>query len=102
LYKAAISAVHISLVSLTVLPSLSGRAQSKERSGQPPADAATETKTRDEDYQPVRYGAETDFWGTEYVGVQPVEGWEEHKEAGQELLARCERLYVAFDQKRKL
>ncbi|QRV72648.1 GDP-mannose 4,6-dehydratase [Ceratobasidium sp. AG-Ba] len=87
-YMAAISAVHVALVSLAVLPSLSSHGGSQEQSGQPPADAADDTKTRDEDYQPARYGAETNFWGTAYVGVQPIEGWEEHKEVGRELLAR--------------
>lgn len=81
---------------------MSSQVDSKEQSGQPPADAADDFKTRDEDYKPTRYGAETNVWGTEYVGVQLVEGWEENKEIGRELLARCERLYVAFERKRNL
>ncbi|KAG8745779.1 hypothetical protein FRC10_007041 [Ceratobasidium sp. 414] len=101
-YKAAISSVHIALVSLAVLPSLASYAGTKQQSGQPATDAADDTKARDSDYQPARYGAETNFWGTEYVGVQPVEEWEEHVEVGEELLARCDRLYSAFEGKRKL
>ncbi|KAF8607478.1 NAD(P)-binding protein [Ceratobasidium sp. AG-I] len=101
-YKAAISSVHIALVSLAVLPSLSIYGQSKQRDGQPPSDAADDTVTRDSDYQAVRYGSEANPWGKEYVGVQPVEGWEEHKGDGQELLARCDRLFDAFERKRQL
>lgn len=101
-YKAAVSAVHIALVSLAVLPSLMSSGNTKERSGQPPSDAADNSTARESDYQPVRYGAETNMWGTEYVGVQPIEGWEEHKEVGRELLARCDRLYEAFEKKTKL
>jgi 3-keto steroid reductase len=101
-YKAAISSVHIALVSLAVLPSLASYGSTKEQSGQPPSDTADNTTTRESDYQPVRYGTETNLWGTEYVGVQPVEGWEEHKDTGRELLARCDRLYDAFEKKTSL
>ncbi|KAG8678326.1 hypothetical protein FRC09_019928, partial [Ceratobasidium sp. 395] len=104
-YTAAISAVHVALVSLAALPSLSGDAETKQQPGQPPTDAAAaadDAKPRIFDYQPTRYGAETNFWGTEYVGVQPIEEWYEHVGDGQELVARCDRLYVAFEGKRKL
>ncbi|CAE6396440.1 unnamed protein product [Rhizoctonia solani] len=103
-YKAAISVVHIALVSLTVLPSLSTFGMTREKSRQPPegvSDGDAKT-TRAEDYLPVRYGAETNIFGTEYVGVQPVEGYEEHQEAGRELVARCNRLYNAFEKKFKM
>ncbi|CAE6420776.1 unnamed protein product [Rhizoctonia solani] len=103
-YNAAISVVHVALVSLTVLPSLSNFGVTREKSGQPPEGASNgSTKTnRAGDYSPVRYGAETNIFGTEYVGVQPVEGYEEHKEVGRELVARCNRLYNAFEKKFKM
>ncbi|CAE6470031.1 unnamed protein product [Rhizoctonia solani] len=104
-YKAAISAVHIALVSLAILPSLSTSGATKEKSGPPPEGVSNGTNgetNRAEDYLPVRYGAEASLFGTEYVGVQPVEGYEEHREVGRELVARCNRLYNAFEKKYKM
>ncbi|CAE6446193.1 unnamed protein product [Rhizoctonia solani] len=103
-YKAAISAVHVALVSLAILPSLSAAGTTNEKSGQPPEGVSngnghTDEISRAEDYSPVRYGAEANIFGTEYVGVQPVEGYEEHREVGKELVARCNRLYNAFEKK---
>jgi len=43
--------------------------------------------------QPVRYGAETDWWGKEYVGLSPVKQWEENCVTGEVLLTQCEALY---------
>ncbi|CAE6471419.1 unnamed protein product [Rhizoctonia solani] len=104
-YKAAISAVHIALVSLAILPLLSTSGATKEKSGPPPEGVSNGTNgetNRAEDYLPVRYGAEASLFGTEYVGVQPVEGYEEHREVGRELVARCNRLYNAFEKKYKM
>ncbi|KAG8762570.1 UDP-glucuronic acid decarboxylase 1 [Ceratobasidium sp. 423] len=107
-YKAAISVVHVALVSLAILPSLPASGITGEKSGQPPEGASNGNGhsngkiSRAEDYLPVRYGAETNLFGTEYVGVQPVEGYEEHREAGRELVARCNRLYNAFEKKFKM
>ncbi|CAE6465303.1 unnamed protein product [Rhizoctonia solani] len=107
-YKAAISAVHVALVSLAILPSLSASVKTGEKSGQPPEGVSNGNGhsngniSRAEDYLPVRYGAETNLFGTEYVGVQPVEDYEEHREAGRELVAKCNRLYNAFEKKFKM
>ncbi|KAF8742840.1 3-kesterol reductase, partial [Rhizoctonia solani] len=103
-YKAAISVVHVALVSLAILPSLTTFGATNEKSGQPPegVSGGNEKRSRAEDYSPVRYGAETNIFGTEYVGVQPVEGYEEHREVGRELVARCNRLYNAFEKKFKM
>ncbi|KAH7343512.1 NAD(P)-binding protein [Rhizoctonia solani] len=107
-YKAAISAVHVALVSLAILPSLSTSGATKEKSGPPPEgvsygnDHMNGETSRAEDYLPVRYGAEASLFGNEYVGVQPVEGYEEHREDGRELVARCNRLYNAFEKKYKM
>ncbi|QRW16274.1 hypothetical protein RhiXN_04275 [Rhizoctonia solani] len=103
-YKAAISVVHVALVSLAVLPSLTTFGATNEKSGQPPegVSGGNEKRSRAEDYSPVRYGAETNIFGTGYVGVQPVEGYEEHREVGRELVARCNRLYNAFEKKFKM
>ncbi|CAE6491945.1 unnamed protein product [Rhizoctonia solani] len=104
-YKAAISAVHVALVSLAILPSLSTAGTTNEKSGQPPegvSNGYTQEVSRADDYLPVRYGAEATLFGTEYVGVQPVEGYEEHREVAKELVARCNRLYNAFEKKFKM
>ncbi|KAJ1308929.1 hypothetical protein OPQ81_004614 [Rhizoctonia solani] len=107
-YKAAISAVHIALVSLAILPSFSTSGPKGEKSGQPPEGVSNGNghangETYDtEGYHPVRYGAEANIFGTEYVGVQPVEGYEEHREAGRELVAKCNRLYNTFEKKFKM
>ncbi|KAL9709060.1 3-keto-steroid reductase [Leucoagaricus gongylophorus] len=65
-YKAAVSSVHLILAPLWFF-ALSSR--------------------------PVRYGAETDRWGKEYVGLSPVKRWEENYAMGEVLLADCEALY---------
>lgn len=65
-YKAAVSSVHLILAPLWFF-ALSSR--------------------------PIRYGAETDRWGKEYVGLSPVKRWEENYAMGEVLLADCEALY---------
>lgn len=70
-FKAAIAAVHMSLISLSVLPPFTAPAA-------PP---------------PVRFGAETDWWGEERVGTTPVKEWDQHVQEGIELLDNCDSLY---------
>lgn len=43
--------------------------------------------------QPVRYGAETDWWGKERVGLSPVKRWDENCALGEVLLRKCDALY---------
>lgn len=68
-YKAAIATVHLVLVPLCFLVSLS---------------------------TPVRYGAQTGRWGDERVGTTPVKEWRDHQEEGKELIERCDRLHKSF------
>lgn len=42
---------------------------------------------------PVRFGSETDRWGTAKVGVTPVRAWGEHQDVGRELVGKCQVLY---------
>ena len=72
-YKAAIAVVHLSLISL-------------------PAFGASIPQSGKK-YKPVRFGSETDMWGTERVGVTPVKAWNDHMEDGEQLLENCENLY---------
>lgn len=71
MFKAAIAAVHMSLISLAALPAFTAPAA-------PP---------------PVRYGAETDWWGEERVGTTPIKAWDEHVQEGVDLLDHCNILY---------
>jgi 3-keto steroid reductase len=84
-YKAAIAAVHLSLISLSFIPAFALPSSSK-----PTANSFTAKP------QPVRFGSETDRWGTERVGITPVEQWEEHAREGDQLLEKCDELYEAF------
>ena len=70
-FKAAIAAVHLILVPLTFLPLFMGN-------------------------NPVRFGAQTDRWGDERVGVTLVKEWDTHKEEGATLVAQCDGLYKSF------
>ncbi|CUA69407.1 3-keto steroid reductase [Rhizoctonia solani] len=58
-YKAAISAVHVALVSLAILPSLSTAGATRENSGPPPEGISNGNghTSRAEDYSPVRYAS---------------------------------------------
>ncbi|KAJ2921629.1 hypothetical protein H1R20_g15464, partial [Candolleomyces eurysporus] len=67
--KSAIASVHLALVPLTYLTFFS--------------DAKT---------PPVRYGAESDRWGTERVGISPVRAWLANEEEGRRLVAKCDEL----------
>lgn len=44
----------------------------------------------------MRFGAETDQWGHEHVGLTPVRMWDEHAEEGLHLLEKCDGLYDEF------
>jgi 3-keto steroid reductase len=46
--------------------------------------------------QPVRYGAETDWWGNEQVGLSPVKRWDEFCSMGETLLEKCDILYQSL------
>lgn len=86
-YKAAIAAVHLSLISLSSIPAFALPSSSKSKS----IPNGFTIKP-----QPVRFGSETDRWGTECVGVTPVKQWEEHAREGDQLLDKFDELYKAF------
>lgn len=75
-YKAATAVVHLSLISLTFVPAFGA---SIPQSGKK--------------YEPVRFGSETNMWGTERVGVTPVKAWNDHMKEGEQFLEKCEDLY---------
>jgi len=81
IYTAAISAVHLSLISLSFIPAFlksttNGTANSHAKK-----------------LQPMRFGSETDRWGNERVGLTPVLEWDVHEQHGKELLQKCDKLY---------
>ncbi|KAK0220301.1 NAD(P)-binding protein [Armillaria fumosa] len=75
-FKAAISAVYICLVPLSILSS------SQVYKGGV--------------YQPVRFSAETDRLGRAEVGVHKVKWWPEHQQEAELLVDRCNNLYEEF------
>jgi len=69
--KAAIASVHLILVPLALIPLF----------------------MNNDANQPVRFGAQTDRWGNECVGLTPVKEWDTHKDEGKALIAKCDKLY---------
>jgi 3-keto steroid reductase len=51
--------------------------------------------------QPVRYGAETGWWGKERVGLTPVKRWDENCAMGEALLKKCDSLYLSLREQEK-
>lgn len=44
----------------------------------------------------MRFGAETDQWGEERVGLTDVEDWGTHQAEGKKLSMQCEALFQVF------
>lgn len=44
----------------------------------------------------MKFGAETDRWGKERVGVTEIKDWEGQREEGEILLDKCEVLFQSF------
>ncbi|KAJ8587649.1 hypothetical protein M405DRAFT_821239 [Rhizopogon salebrosus TDB-379] len=82
-FKAAISAVHLCLVPLAFLPTVS----SPELDGLDPSTPAEVG---------VRYVSQCDRWGKERVGTMKLTLSKEQEKQSDELLKRCERLFTAF------
>ncbi|KAF8075838.1 hypothetical protein FPV67DRAFT_1469452 [Lyophyllum atratum] len=78
-FKAAVAAVHLSLASLTFITLFESTAKKQ----------ANIT-------HPVKFGAETDRWGAERVGLTDVKDWEGQKKEGEVLLGRIEGLFQKF------
>ncbi|KAG6829684.1 hypothetical protein H0H92_003802 [Tricholoma furcatifolium] len=75
-FKAAIAAVHVSLASLTFLTLFNDQ----------------ETKTT----RPSKFGAETDRWANERVGVTDVKNWDQNGAESDALLSKLDDLYQSF------
>ncbi|KAJ7229150.1 3-keto sterol reductase [Mycena pura] len=73
--KAAISAVHLSLVAISFIT----------------------FSTSD----PVRFDSETDRWGNAEVGTTPVPKWKENEAHGELLVKKCDKLYQESLEDRK-
>jgi len=67
--KGAVAAVHLALVPLAFLAHFSQASA-----------------------PPVRYGAETDRWGNERVGISPVQAWLKHQDDARALVEQCDQL----------
>ncbi|KAF8632001.1 hypothetical protein AX17_004946 [Amanita inopinata Kibby_2008] len=84
-FKAAVSAVHLSLAPLAFI-SLISTALSTER---PTPNASSNVV----EAIPVRFGAETDKWGRERVGLTRVKEWKRYEVEAELLLAKCDTLF---------
>lgn len=83
-YKAAISTVYLTIVSLSFLSSTARSTPKKDS-------AKSESGSR-----PVRYGSQTDRRGAEYIGVTEVKEWETHQDQARDLLDKCDELYQSI------
>ena len=86
-FKAAISAVHLALVPLIFITYLSSAIDS---SAYPSNDSKSQPNTEG---IPVRFGAETNWFGNERVGLTPVKEWKKFEEQAEFLLEKCDNLY---------
>ncbi|KAF8556265.1 NAD(P)-binding protein [Imleria badia] len=82
IFKAAISAVHLSLIGIASLPGVSGMASSTNIKG------AVQLGTV--------YISNTDRWGREYVGTTGLDQSQEEEAQTKELLENCDRLLKTF------
>ncbi|EIW56997.1 uncharacterized protein TRAVEDRAFT_73290 [Trametes versicolor FP-101664 SS1] len=100
LYSAAVAAVHLALIPLLAIPT------ARDTVHVPPEDIPWPSwhsyfgKFTGSAAPPrvltLRFGAENDRWGNDRPGVMAVPVWEEHPDAGAQLLERFERLYQVF------
>lgn len=72
-YKAAASAVQLSLVPDSQLP---------------------------EPGTPIKYGSEAGRWGAEQLGIIDINRWEENEDASRKLVERCEQLCKELEKER--
>ncbi|KAG6840632.1 hypothetical protein C0991_005397 [Blastosporella zonata] len=75
-FKAAIAAVHMSLASLTFLTLFDKKDLNVPRA--------------------VKFGAESDRWGHERVGVTNIKNWEQNQAESDVLLGKLDALYQSF------
>lgn len=83
-YKAASSAVHLSLVPLALLNSMLAAF----------SPSSPKESTRD---MPVRFGSEMRKWKST-TGITPVVEWQKHASHADDLLAHFDRLYEQYEQ----
>lgn len=114
-YTAAVSAVHIALVSIVAIPtSLIAFSHVLSKTKPPPSlwenslanmsmyenglRTADEVKAAEfkGKVTPLKFGAETDRLGRAHVGVMPVQEWAEHDAEAEFLLNKCESLHQSF------
>ncbi|KAG5645271.1 hypothetical protein DXG03_006573 [Asterophora parasitica] len=83
-YKAAIGAVHLSLASLSFITLFD-----------------SPTKRDANTHRTVKFGAETNRWGAERVGLTEVKDWDAQAAEGEVLLGKIEALYEKFKEAEK-
>lgn len=82
IFKAAISAVQLSLVHIACLPSVSGIASSADP--KEPVEVG------------IAYASKTNRWGREYIGTLKLVQSQEEEAQTKELLENCDRLLKTF------
>lgn len=90
-FKSAISAVHTSLIPLSIIPFPSSVASNGHEHGH-----AKERYGTNNNDPPLKFGSMTNRAGNEYVGVGHVKAWEEFSDESRKLVERCERLYLSL------
>lgn len=101
-FKGAVSAVHLCLVSLSVVPlylSSLIRTPTTHQNGHANGHAQINGDVGEADTSPnwldppVKFGSETDRWGNPRIGLQEINAWRENERNTAALVDRCERLY---------
>ncbi|TFK43075.1 3-keto sterol reductase [Crucibulum laeve] len=93
-FKAAVASVHLAFVPLYFITLLS---TASSINGHAPTGATGGGSAKSKlGSRPVRFGAQTDRWGGEYVGLTEVKEWEEHQAEAEKLLDKCEALYQSL------
>jgi 3-keto steroid reductase len=95
--KGGIAAVHLALVSLSYVTFYTFPLSKANGNGA----ANGTTNGAASGAGPVRFGAETDWWGNAEVGILPVEDWTENEAQAELLAGKCDQLFRDFSEKRR-
>jgi 3-keto steroid reductase len=90
-YKAAVSAVQLSFIPLSVIPSFA--TFSSMDSGK---QNTARTSESSQNSRPLRFCSQSNRWGKDRVGVDLLKGWDDNEDSSRKLLDQCEVLYQSL------